>query len=199
MHSFEYAQVVFRVSPGMYTHKGGFTMLIALNPGHFPGLDPGAVSANGVEEATVVRAVTGELQRLLEKEAINCLLIESNELAEIAEEANSSGADLFISLHANAAENPQANGCETYCYPGSKSGADLAAQIQSSLAVNMLLADRGVKEAAFYVLRYTAMPAVLCELAFLSNPYEAELLTNEGWQKTAAAALCDGITAYATL
>ncbi len=171
-------------------------MRIVLNPGHFPGLDSGAVSANGVEEAMVVRAVTAELQQLLEKEAIDCLLVESNELADIAEEANNSGADLFISLHANAAENPQANGCETYYYPGSAAGADLAAQIQASLTVNMLLADRGVKEAGFYVLRYTAMPAVLCELAFLSNPYEAGLLADESWQKTASAALCDGIMAY---
>ena len=174
-------------------------MLIVLNPGHYPSLDPGAVSVDGVEEATVVRVVTKELRRLLEKEGIVSLLVESNELADIVEAANNSGADLFISLHANAAANQQANGCETYCYPGSEAGADLAAQIQTSLTVNMLLADRGVKEAAFYVLRYTAMTAVLCELAFLSNAHEAELLADESWQKTAAAALCDGITAYVNL
>lgn len=174
-------------------------MRIVLNPGHFPDLDSGAVSENGVEEATVVRLVTKEVQRLLEKETIDCLLVESNELADIAVEANNSGADLFISLHANAAENPQANGCETYYCPGSEAGAKLAARIQSSLTVNMLLADRGVKEADFYVLRYTVMPAVLCELAFLSNPYEAGLLADDGWQKTAAAALCDGIMTYVNL
>ena len=54
--------VVFYTAGRMYEHRGGEFMLIALNPGHFPGMDPGAVSADGVEEATLVRAVGRVLQ-----------------------------------------------------------------------------------------------------------------------------------------
>lgn len=171
-------------------------MLIALNPGHFPGMDPGAVSADGVEEATVVRSVGRILQVLLATKGIYCSWIEANELSDITDQANDSDAALFISLHANAAANTDAAGCETYCFPGSEKGQALATAIQASLVHRLQLADRGVKEAAFYVLRNTDMPAVLCELAFLSNPQEAELLVDPDWQSKAAAAVDDGVVDY---
>ena len=171
-------------------------MLIALNPGHFPGMDPGAVSADGVEEATVVRAVGRILQVMLALKGIYCRWVEANELSDIVDQVNGGRAELFISLHANAAVNTEAAGCETYCFPGSEAGQALASAIQNSLVQQLKLTDRGVKEARFYVLRYTDIPAVLCELAFLSNPQEASLLADQKWQSQAAGALAAGISAY---
>ena len=171
-------------------------MLIILNPGHFVGTDPGASSADGVTEAVVVRTVGKQLQALLEASGQECRWVESDSLAEITEAANAAGADLFISLHANAADSPAAHGCEVfYCF-GSEAGEALSSSIQASLVRNLLLADRGFKAAGFYVLRYTAMPAVLCELAFLSNPREAALLDDPAWQQVAAGALFDGVMDY---
>lgn len=171
-------------------------MLIALNPGHFPGMDPGAVSADGVEEATVVRAAGRVLQVILATKGIYCAWVEANELSDIVDQANDSDAALFISLHANAAANTDATGCETYCFPGSEEGQALAAAIQTSLVNQLQLPDRGVKEASFYVLRNTSMPAALCELAFLSNPQEAKLLNDQNWQSKAAAAIAGGVLDY---
>ena len=171
-------------------------MLIALNPGHFPGMDPGAVSADGVEEATVVRAVGRILQVMLALKGIYCRWVEANELSDIVDQVNGGDSELFISLHANAAANTDATGCETYCFPGSEEGQALAAAIQTSLVNQLQLPDRGVKEASFYVLRNTSIPAVLCELAFLSNPQEAKLLNDPNWQSKAAAAIADGVLDY---
>ncbi len=171
-------------------------MLIALNPGHFVGADPGAVSAAGVQEAVVVRAVGHQVQTLLAASGVSCLWLESNELGDIVAEANAGQADYFISLHANAAVNPFARGCETFYCPGSQRGQALAATVQASLVANLTLSDRGCKAADFYVLRQTAMPAVLCELAFLTNVREAACLAAPSWQQIAAGAVAEGVFSY---
>jgi len=55
---------------------------------------------------------------------------------------------------------------------------------------------RGVKRANFYVLRETSMPAILIELAFISNPTEEKLLGSPEFQKKCAQAIADGILNY---
>jgi N-acetylmuramoyl-L-alanine amidase len=56
--------------------------------------------------------------------------------------------------------------------------------------------DRGVKSAPFLVLVATGMPAILAEVASLSNQDEARLLDQEAYRERIAIALCDGIRAY---
>jgi len=58
------------------------------------------------------------------------------------------------------------------------------------------VADRGVKSAPFLVLVTTEMPAILAEVASLSNDEEARLLGDESYRDRIAVALCDGIRAY---
>ena len=78
----------------------------------------------------------------------------------------------------------------------------LATSIQSQLfraleAENPELESRGVKTAPFVVLIGTQMPAVLVEVACLSNEEEAELLTKDGYRESIAVALAKGIRGYA--
>jgi N-acetylmuramoyl-L-alanine amidase len=90
---------------------------IVLDAGH-GGHDPGA-RANGVSEAELVLDVTLRLRALLEKQpGIEVRLTRDSDtfipLEERTAIANRSGADLFLSIHANASHNSKARGIETY-------------------------------------------------------------------------------------
>lgn len=102
----------------------------------------------------------------------------SSSLVERVREANAWGADIFLSLHTNAAENPNAGGTEALVYSLNSSVAvGLAEDILKNLNLVTGLRNRGIIERpGLYVLRRTAMPAVLVEMGFISNRYEAELM-----------------------
>ncbi len=112
---------------------------------------------------------------------------------------NNSDANIFFSIHCNAAEAEAANGTETWACAGSYRGSMLANCIQSQLVNALDTTDRGVKIATpgvngLYVLTNTAMPAVLVELAFITNPGDEEILANA--QDAMARAVARGITDY---
>jgi N-acetylmuramoyl-L-alanine amidase len=56
--------------------------------------------------------------------------------------------------------------------------------------------DHGVKTAPFYVLRFTSMPSILAEIAYISNPDEEKLLRKPAFIKDVSQALFKGITAF---
>ena len=72
----------------------------------------------------------------------------------------------------------------------------LASRMQEELAVVTGSEGRGVKQAPFRVLVGAAMPAVLVEVAFISNPDEEKLLVSEAYQAKVAASLARGIERY---
>ncbi len=74
--------------------------------------------------------------------------------------------------------------------------SSLASRIQEELAVVTGSQGRGVKQAPFRVLVGAAMPAVLVEVAFISNPEEEKLLGSESYQSKVAGALMRGVARY---
>jgi len=72
----------------------------------------------------------------------------------------------------------------------------LATRIQEELAAVTGSESRGVKQAPFRVLVGAAMPAVLVEVAFISNPEEEKLLSSGAYQAKIARALMRGIARY---
>jgi N-acetylmuramoyl-L-alanine amidase len=72
----------------------------------------------------------------------------------------------------------------------------LASRIQEELAVVTGSEGRGVKQAPFRVLVGAAMPAVLVEVAFLSNEEEEKLLASDAYQSKIAASLARGIERF---
>ncbi len=104
----------------------------------------------------------------------------SSSLTERVRQANSWPADIFISLHNNAAENPNATGNEALVYgPGATVARALGTQILEQLTLTTGLRNRGiVYRPGLYVLKETAMLAVLVEMGFISNPQDADLLAN---------------------
>ena len=93
------------------------------------------------------------------------------------DEANSWGADYFISIHTNASENPGVSGVEAYSYARDTRAFRLGEDIVENLVEATGLRDRGMKvRPGLYVLKKTNMPAVLVEIGFISNPGDAALM-----------------------
>lgn len=73
-----------------------------------------------------------------------------------------------------------------------------AVALQSSAGQRLSVEDRGVRQAGFYVLYGVAMPSVLVEVGYLSNPTEAGRLSESSYQREVARSLEEGIRAYLT-
>ena len=104
----------------------------------------------------------------------------STSLTARVRDANTWGANLFLSLHTNASVNPLANGseCLIYSYTAEEAAA-VAEDILEQMTLITGLKNRGIVERpGLYVLRRTNMPAVLVEMGFISNAEDAELLAN---------------------
>ena len=103
----------------------------------------------------------------------------SSSLRIRVDEANSFGADYFISLHANASSNPTVSGSEALVYSSPSVASELGEDILIWLNRITGLRNRGIIERpGLYVLRKTQMPAVLVEMGFISNPGDANLMHN---------------------
>ena len=120
----------------------------------------------------------------------------SGSLVERVRQANSWPADIFISLHNNAAENPNATGNEALIYgPSSTVAHAMGEDILEQLTLTTGLRNRGiVYRPGLYVLKETNMPAILVEMGFISNPVDADLLANSPY--LFAAGIYRGILKY---
>lgn len=94
--------------------------------------------------------------------------------------ANSWGASYFISIHANAAPNPRANGTEIYIYRPYTQANWLGEAVLQGIAETVGTKNNGVRaRPGLFVLKRTQMPAILVELGYLSNPGDAEKLKDD--------------------
>jgi N-acetylmuramoyl-L-alanine amidase len=215
---------------------------IVIDPGH-GGHDPGA-KGDGITEAELVLDVAVRLEAMLRKVAgVEVVLTRRTDdfvgLQERTAIANRESADLFLSIHANASENDQARGIETYFlnFANNLSAAavaarenaasgqamaalpdfvkaialnnkldesrDFAMNVQRSMLeklrpANKTVKDLGVKQAPFVVLIGAAMPSVLAEVSFVTNPQEAKLLRGPTYRQRIADALYTAIRKYQT-
>lgn len=187
-------------------------MKVFINPGHDLDYDSGAVSPRtGLRECEVAAHVGALVKHYLEAAGCTCELMQSDNLAPtgegcsryadrqgptVTETANDWDADIFVSIHCNSAEADEACGTETFAYDlDDGEGEKLATCIQDQIVDALNTVDRGVKaNPKLLVLRYTAMPAVLVELGFISNESDEELLTNR--QDDFARAISRGVTDY---
>jgi N-acetylmuramoyl-L-alanine amidase len=217
---------------------------IVIDPGH-GGHDPGAAGAGGLAEKELTLDVARRVAALVEDDlGVRVVLTRARDqfvaLRERTALANRERADLFVSIHANAARGSAATGAETYFLsteatdgaarraaedenrvialePRGRNGSadalrsilwDLAqsdfqqesSRVAEALQVQLDRAlrrpSRGVKQAPFYVLGGAAMPAVLVEIGFITNPQEAERLRDDGYRERIARALAAGLAAY---
>lgn len=200
---------------------------IVIDPGH-GGDDLGAVGYDNLEEKAIVLYISKLVKKSLQSKGYDILLTRKRDcfipLAKRTEFASKVCADLFVSIHANAALNKDAFGIETFYYPhgyGAMQNNEQTAYLQSYLnqktLYSLMLAeniqrslctelsamhfighaiDRKVKKAPFQVLIGSTQPSVLVEVGFLTHPYEGKLLSTNDYQQRIAKAIVKGIVDY---
>ena len=175
--------------------------LVIIDPGH-GGADPGAIGIRGIRETDVVLDVSKRVKQLLSEKGVRVRLTRKSEidldLPPRVLFANRTGADIFVSIHANASQGKKRNinGLETFYYRGWR-GRLLAKRIQKHiLRVSPGSPDRGVKQGKFYVIKNTRMPAVLVEIGFLTGRLDARRLEQSMHRKRIAFAIAKGILEY---
>ncbi|MEO6259507.1 MAG: N-acetylmuramoyl-L-alanine amidase [Thermoanaerobaculia bacterium] len=220
--------------PGIHT--------IVIDAGH-GGKEVGAVGPGGLLEKEATLALCRKLAASLESRLKTRVVMTRTDdvvvpLDQRTAIANQYHADLFLSVHMNAALLKGAHGAETYflSLEASDELARKAAEVENAAAkaaavpaapndLKLILWDlaqqeylnessrlaqavqeemnritgvqnRGVKQAPFKVLVGATMPAVLVEVAFITNPDEESRIRSEEFQKIVVSALTTAVERY---
>ncbi len=172
---------------------------IALDAGHPPG---GTRGPTGTREADVVLAVVRKARALLEREGATVLLTRDTDsslgLAERTRLAEAEGAEVLISVHANALPdgvNPFVNSGTSvyYFHPRSVS---LARALDRALVGELGSRDLGIGRGDLALVRPTWMPAALVEGLFLILPEQEAVLVSEEGQWRYARGVVAGLAAF---
>lgn len=169
---------------------------IFIDQGHNPvgSFNSGAVG-NGLYESDITYRVGIYLQNLLISDSRFEVRVSRPEpdtvlgtnnttsLAERVRMANDWPANYFISIHCNANPNPAVNGTEVYIYQYLTQAEWLAEHVMDGITQTVGTRDNGIREnPSLYVLRNTNMPAILVELAYLTNASDAQKLRDNEYQ-----------------
>lgn len=181
---------------------------VVLDPGH-GGHDPGTTGYSGSYEKDVNLSVARKTADILRAAGFEVLMTRDDDryisLNDRVDFANSSQAAAFVSIHSNGSTNPSTNGTEVYYYVDkgdpvavAQAGerARLASIVHDSLIRTLGRKDNGVRQNNYVVVRYTQIPAILVETAYLANPDEEVLLNDPAFQDQAAQAIASGIMQY---
>ncbi len=179
---------------------------IYIDQGHNPVNPNAGAEGNGYREQDLVFEIGRRLAAILRANGFETRLSRPTEdtqlgtsvstsLAERVNGANTWGANYFVSLHTNASVNPQANGAEVLVFSTSSPAYELARSVLEQLTLSTGVRGRGVvARPGLYVLRRTAMPAILVEMGFITNPSDASLMANS--PESFARGIADGIIDY---
>ena len=164
---------------------------IYIDQGHNPNPPNTGAEGNGYREQDISYTVGQSLATLLRNDGRFDVRLSrptsttqlgtsnNSSLRERVNGANSWGADYFISIHTNASVSQNARGTEVLVYSSPSRSASLAEDVLREVTEITGFPSRGVKlRPGLYVLRKTNMPAILVELGFISNPYEASYMAN---------------------
>lgn len=187
---------------------------IVIDPGH-GGVDPGCHRDGILEkdltlqvarllgnfladrgaEVTLTRESDTELSHLTESERTR----HGRDLAARVLIAEEREAELFVSLHVNAAASPSLGGAILFHHRASEEGRLLAEAILERLEKVVPGNQNGVLPRDFYILRHAGMPTVLVELGFLTHDKDRRKLLSAEGPAEMAEAIAQGIEAYARL
>ncbi len=183
-----------------------YDKIVVLDAGH-GGIDPGA-SAGGYNEKdinfTILNLYTKEYFKNSDIKIYFTRIEDVKiDLYERADFASRVEADLFISLHMNAVSSTSVNGTSVYysllntsTMRGGLNGKLMASTLTNNLSKALGTKNRGVATANFVVIRETRMPAVLIELAFITNADDRKIITTEATQRKAAKTIFDTVVGF---
>ena len=163
------------------TGKGRSVTRVVLDPGH-GGNDPGATGPTGLKEKDVTLSIAHRVAPVLARQGVEITLTRDDDryvtLEERTARANAFGADLFVSIHCNAAEKTGRKGVETYVLDTTanetagkvaarENGASAGASNEvAQLLASMRLADQATRSTRLAELMQRA------GIASLSSQYE---------------------------
>jgi N-acetylmuramoyl-L-alanine amidase len=181
--------------------------IICLDPGH-GGEDTGSKGPTGILEKENTLAIALLLRELLEKNGATTVMTRETDKevslpGATSEEdlkarvtiANEIDADIFISIHNDFFHKRSTTGSSVFHY-GDTASERLAKCVQECLVNKLSSKNRGAHFASLYVLRYTKMPAIVVEPAFISNPEEEMLLSSAEGRQNTAESIFEGIVKF---
>lgn len=172
---------------------------IAICAGH--GLYTNGKGVPTMKEWEFNNAVALYVLELLKKYEVEVLLVSDPTgkrdvpLKERTDQANAWKANVYISIHANAA-SPTARGVETFTHTSKeKESVELATKVQTEImkVYGLEKYNRGVKASDFHVLRETNMTAILIEAGFMTNDEDLKLLKSDDYRKKVAKAILNAL------
>lgn len=193
---------------------------VVIDPGH-GGKDNGSSNKSGMREKDLTLDIAQRVEQNLKSANFPTVLTRTDDryvaLSERVEVANKLKNSIFVSIHLNADSAEWVTGMETF-YADQKStpgyawswiglfskpegpeldtGETLAGFVQASLVTKLSSANRGIKADNLYVVRNVRHAAVLVEAGFLSNTFEAQLLSNPDYRDRLAGAIAEGVVSY---
>lgn len=171
---------------------------VVIDPGH-GGSDSGA-TGNGLLEKNLTLKISQKVnQNLINNYVVNTRMTRTSDvylsLKQRTDFANSWGANLFLSIHINAAGG---TGYEDYVHDKKATSEDKKVQNEVNKEINKVLVEynkknRGKKKANFHVLRESKMASILLEILFIDNESDAKLLKNEKFLNDISEAISTGV------
>lgn len=189
--------------------------VIVIDAGH-GGKDAGATGPTGIHEKNVTLAVARKLAALVSAEpTMRSALVRTGDyyvdLSQRTTVARQKKAHLFISLHADAHDNPRVQGVSVFILSREEAN-HLTSQVKRKVSLqasvragsNILqelkrhfpVHHRDIQRAGFMVLKSIETPSILIEMAFISNPVEERKLAHPRRQEQIAHAIFRGIQRY---
>src|SRR5215470_11323415 len=193
--------LIMVVPSGAYAAKRSRTssddsspITVVIDAGH-GGHDRGGIPGQRVAEKDMTLDVALRLRNILSASGYNVVMTRSTDvfvpLGGRVAIANSYRNAVFVCIHFNATGRSGASGIETYFY--SRDSLPLASAIHYYVTGGAPSANRGVRRRGYYVLRRTAIPAVLVECGFLTNPTEGAYAQSASYRQKLADEIAAGI------
>lgn len=187
---------------------------IVVDAGH-GGPDGGARTRNGINEKDITLKVALELESLLKQAGATVYMTRFKDDDLATDEdillgrrhredlkgrlavVKSNQCDAFVSIHCNSVPSPVWHGSQVLYFDGNDEAKALAETMQSVFKETLLPTDREIqKNTTLYLLKRIKGPAVLAEVGFLSNAYEAEQMLTPAYQKRIAFAMYVSLLKY---
>lgn len=170
---------------------------IVIDAGH-GGHDRGGMPGQRVPEKAYALDVAKRLDSVLRRAGLRTVMTRKSDnfvtLRDRCKISNAQSNAVFVSIHFNGAPNYDASGIEMYFCRGRESAA-LADGIFRKVVSSTGSPGRWVRSRSLYVLSHARFPAVLCELGFLTNRYEAGRIATSGYRQRLAEAVGSAIIA----
>ena len=175
-------------------------IIITIDPGH-GGKELGTVGPTRIPEKEVNLKISTYLKKQLEAEGAKVIMTREDDsyvdLYRRPDIANENNSLICLSIHANSLvdKDPyEKHGVSTFYYhPQAK---ELAHQIKLQMMKDLKLKDDWHRRASFVLTRPTMPVSVLVEVAYMPNPEEYMLLTDENFQQKAAKSIVEGLKNY---